>query len=73
MPYKRIGQKIYRKRKGKWELKQTAENIPNAKAALRLLRGIEGGEWRPTGKKSFTTVRRHRRKGRKVRKHKRNL
>lgn len=43
MPYRVIGDKIYSKSSGRWRLKQTAKNAANAKAALRLLYGIEGG------------------------------
>ena len=43
MPYKRIGRKIYHKKNGKWSVKQTATSIENAKAAMRLLEGIEHG------------------------------
>lgn len=46
MPYKRVGRKIYVKKKGRWRLKQTCRSVAAAKEALRLLRGIERG-WKP--------------------------
>lgn len=72
MPYKRIGRKVFKKEQGRWKLKQTAKNVENAKSTLRLLRGIEHG-FKPTGKKSFTTVKKHKRKGKRVKKHRRRL
>lgn len=50
MPYERRGNKIYHKKGGKWKVKQTCKSFGHAKAALRLLYGIESG-WKPTGKK----------------------
>jgi hypothetical protein len=46
MPYKRIGRKVYSKSIGRWRLKQTAKNVNNAKAALRLLNSLENKKWR---------------------------
>ncbi len=44
MPYKRIGTKIYRYRNGKWSVKQKCQNVNTAKAALRILKGLEKSE-----------------------------
>jgi len=52
MPYKRKGKVIYHKKGGKWSIKQRATSIENAKKAMRLLQGLEHGNWRPTGKKT---------------------
>ena len=52
MPYKRIANRIYHKKGGKWKIKQTCTSTPKAKKALRLLQGIHHG-WKPkvlTGK-----------------------
>jgi hypothetical protein len=43
----RKGKVIYHKKNGKWEVKQVAKSVSNAKAALRLLHGVEHG-WTPT-------------------------
>ena len=43
VPYKRIGKKVYSKASGKWELKQTAKTVVNARKILKLLQGIEAG------------------------------
>ncbi len=43
MPYKREGNVIYHKKSGKWSVKQRCGSAQNAKAALRLLYGIESG------------------------------
>lgn len=48
MPYKRIGNKVYHKKGGKWKVKQTCKNKENAEAALRLLRGLEHGSIKPS-------------------------
>ena len=50
MPYKVIGNKVYHKKGGKWSVKQTCKSHSNAMAAMRLLRGVEGGEWKPRKK-----------------------
>lgn len=50
MPYKREGKRILHQKGGKWVTKQICKSIAAAKAALRLLYGIEAG-WKPTGKK----------------------
>ena len=52
MPYRREGKKIYSKAGGKWHLKQVATSIANAKKALKLLYGIESGNWTPTNARS---------------------
>jgi len=52
MPYKRKGKTILHKKGGKWSKKQTCGSVAKAKSAMRLLHGIEGGEWKPTGKKA---------------------
>ena len=41
MPYKRIGKSIYHYKDGQWEVKQRCKSVENAKAAFRLLEGIE--------------------------------
>ena len=51
MPYKRVGKVIYTKSSGRWRVKQRASSVENAKRAIRLLRGIESGEWEPTGRR----------------------
>ena len=51
MPYKIIGKNVMHKKGGKWTTKQRCLSEANAKAAMRLLQGIEHGNWRPTGKK----------------------
>lgn len=43
MPFKRVGRTIYSKSGGKWHVKQVASSVDNAKAAMRLLQGIEHG------------------------------
>ena len=43
MPYKIVGKTVYSKSSGKWKKKQTCTSVANAKAAMRLLYGIEGG------------------------------
>lgn len=60
MPYKRVGSVIYHKKSGKWKVKQRCDSVAKAKRALRLLYGIESGEWKPTGK-AARDVRRRRR------------
>jgi len=47
MPYKRIGNKIYHKKGGKWKVKQTCKNEERAKGAMRLLEGLEHGSIKP--------------------------
>jgi hypothetical protein len=44
MPYKRIMNRVYHYKGGKWSLKQKFKSIKNAQAALRLLRGLENKE-----------------------------
>ena len=41
MPYKRVGKVIYTKSTGRWKVKQRCRSVPNAKSAMRILRGIE--------------------------------
>jgi len=43
MPYKRVGNIIYHYKNGKWSVKQTCSSAEKAKAALRLLQGLEHG------------------------------
>lgn len=50
MPYKRKGKVVYHYKGGKWKVKQVCKSVAAAKAAIRLLYGVESG-WRPTGKK----------------------
>jgi hypothetical protein len=47
MPYKRIGKTIYVKKNNRWIVKQVATSIAKAKSALRLLRGVEFGNFVP--------------------------
>lgn len=44
MPYKRIGNIIYAKHRGRYIKKQTCKSVSNAKAALRLLKDLEKKE-----------------------------
>jgi len=44
MPYKRVGNKIYHKKGGKWSVKQVCRSVAAAIKALRLLQGIERDE-----------------------------
>lgn len=50
MPYKRKGNKVYKKTNTGWKLKSRCNSAANAKAQIRLLHGVEHG-WKPTGKK----------------------
>lgn len=50
MPYKSVGKKVYTEKGGEWKLKQTCTSAENAQRAVRLLRGIKEGDWKPTGK-----------------------
>ena len=43
MPYKVVGKKVMHKKGGVWKVKQTCKSNANAKKAMRLLYGIEGG------------------------------
>lgn len=52
MPYKRIGRTVYTKSGGTWHKKQTCGTIADAERAMRLLQGVEHGDWKPTGKKA---------------------
>ena len=47
MPYKRKGKTIYHYKNGKWTVKQTCDSVENAKAAMRLLYGLESGSIKP--------------------------
>ena len=42
-PYKVLGNKVMHQKGGKWSIKQTCKSNANAKAAVRLLRGVEHG------------------------------
>ena len=44
MPYKRVGKVIYTKSTGRWKVKQRCRSVPNAKAAMRILRELEKRE-----------------------------
>ncbi len=50
MPYRRRGKVVQHKKGGKWVKKQTATSVVNAQRAINLLRGVEHGNWKPTGK-----------------------
>lgn len=43
MPYRVVGNKVLHQKGGKWSIKQTCKSNANAKAAVRLLRGVEHG------------------------------
>lgn len=43
MPYKRIGSAIVKKDDGRWKVKQRCGSVEKAKAAMRLLQGLEHG------------------------------
>lgn len=43
MPYKVVGSKVMHQKGGKWSIKQRCTSPANAKAAVRLLRGVEHG------------------------------
>ena len=43
MPYKVDGNRVLHYKDGKWSTKQVCSSNSNAKAAMRLLYGIEGG------------------------------
>ncbi len=43
MPYKIEGNRVMHYKGGKWTTKQVCKNNANAKAAVRLLRGVEHG------------------------------
>jgi len=43
MPYKRKGKVVYHYKGGKWRIKQVCKSEAAAKAAIRLLYGIEYG------------------------------
>ena len=43
MPYKISGSKVMHKKDGKWSVKQDCGSPEKAKAAMRLLMGIEHG------------------------------
>lgn len=47
-----IGDTVYHKVGDEWKPKQKCKSHKNALRAMRLLYGIEGGEFKPTGKKS---------------------
>jgi hypothetical protein len=48
MPYKRKGNVIYHFKDGVWKIKQRCKSVAAAIKALRLLHGIESGDWKPT-------------------------
>ena len=43
MPYKLVGKTIFTKKTGKWQRKQTAKTVANAKKTMLLLHGLEHG------------------------------
>ncbi len=43
MPYKVVGSKVLHQKGGKWKVKQTCGSPTKARAAMRLLYGIEHG------------------------------
>ena len=43
MPYKVVGSDLYHEKGGKWSVKQHCSSPANAKAAMRLLEGLEHG------------------------------
>jgi hypothetical protein len=48
MPYKRVGNRIYVKKNGKWMPKANEESIDKAKKTIQKLRGIEFGIIKPS-------------------------
>jgi hypothetical protein len=44
VPYKRILNRIYHYKGGRWALKQKCKSVKNAEAALRLLKSLESKE-----------------------------
>jgi len=52
VPYKVEGSNVLHEKDGKWTVKQHCKSHQAALRAMRLLYGIEGGEWRPTGAKA---------------------
>lgn len=52
MPYKRVGKTVMHKKGGKWRKKAKAKSPARAKRQINLLRGVEHGNWKPTGKKA---------------------
>lgn len=55
MPYKIVGSKVMHQKGGKWTVKQTCGSPAKAKAAVRLLEGLEHGSIKPgqVGKGKF--------------------
>jgi len=54
MPYRqnpKNSREVQKKVKNRWVHEQTCKSASAAKRAIKLLYGIEGGEWKPTGKK----------------------
>ena len=51
MPYKVQGSDVLHEKGGKWSIKQHCRSHAAALRAMRLLYGVEGGKWEPTGKK----------------------
>lgn len=43
MPYKIVGSKVMHRKGGEWSVKQTCDSNAKAKAAVRLLQGLEHG------------------------------
>jgi len=52
MPYKVEGNNVLHEKGGEWVVKQKCSSHAAALRAMRLLWGIEGGEWHPTGAKA---------------------
>ena len=50
MPYKVVGSDVYHKKGGKWSKKQHCKSPAAARAAIRLLQGVEHG-WKPSKKR----------------------
>ena len=49
MPYKRLGRNVMHKKDG-WSRKAKAKSAASAQRQINLLRGIEHGDWQPTGR-----------------------
>jgi len=51
MPYVRKGKTVYKKVDG-LKKKGKAKSVAKAKRYMNLLYGVEGGKWKPTGKRA---------------------
>lgn len=51
MPYRAVDSEVQVKRDG-WKHKAYAKSPARAKRMVRLLYGVEGGKWKPTGRRA---------------------